>query len=243
LAYFAAVGHPECKSDEIAWCAARMGAALKAAGYPIPPVNVNLMARSYLTYGTHCQPKVGAIVIFPRGNNTWQGHVACVVEVKGDRIKYVAGNQSDMVTYGTADINRALDYRWPVEPTVAALRVAGSTEVKKADTLQNAGTVAVAAPAAMTAVETILGPIKAPVSDGPVAVLSYWKSLVKAFEEAGHFLMERPWLLGLLVLGFSAWWLGRAVKNHRLAKHLAGAPLSGQVSALDPVTLPDGEAG
>jgi hypothetical protein len=53
---YAAVGHGECTSDEIAWCAASTGFWLKSAGLPIPPPNVNLLARSYLTHGVPCEP-------------------------------------------------------------------------------------------------------------------------------------------------------------------------------------------
>ena len=140
LAYYVAVGHPECTSEDIPWCAARTGAALKAAGYPIPPKDVCLMARSYCTYGVACEPKRGAIVVFPRGNSTWQGHVGVVVEVQGDQVKYIAGNQSDQVGYGTAPIAHALAFRWPVKPTVPDLRKAGSTEIKSGDRAQNTGT-------------------------------------------------------------------------------------------------------
>lgn len=230
LGYFADVGHPECKSDEIAWCAARVGSALVNAGLPIPSVNVNLLARSYLTYGEACEPKPGAIVVFPRGNSSWQGHVGCVVEVKGDKVKYVAGNQSDMVGYGTSPINKALGFRWPVAPTVAALRAAGSTEIKKADQVQNVGTAAGGLSIGAAVVETLMGPIgAAPVHKDPAAALTFWQSLIKGIDGAWQLIIARPWLVFLVVGGLGAWWVGKRLKASRVAKHKEGAPLSKEV--------------
>src|SRR5262245_58785342 len=63
------------EDSTVAWCAARMGSALKRCGYPIPPKANNLTARSYCTYGVACEPDPGVIGVIPRGNSSWQGHV------------------------------------------------------------------------------------------------------------------------------------------------------------------------
>ena len=235
LAYFAEVGHPECKSDEIAWCAARAGAALKRTGYPIPAVNVNLMARSYLTWGTACEPKRGAIGVIPRGNSTWQGHVFCVVEVLkgGKRIKYVAGNQSDAVGYGEVAIKDVLGFRWPVEATVPALRAAGSTEIAKGDQVQNAGTVGLVASGMFGAVKSLFGPAEVPRFADLKEGLSWWQAVLEGAKAVRDLGLEHPWLVGILLVGGILVLVGRSLKAARVAKAAAGAPLSVEVARLE----------
>src|SRR5262245_16812068 len=105
---FADVGHGECQSDEIAWCAAETGSALVRSGYPLPPKDQRLLARSYCTYGAPSEPKRGAIVVWPRGSSAWQGHVGVVAGVDGEHVTYIAGNQSDQVGYGRGQVSDAL---------------------------------------------------------------------------------------------------------------------------------------
>lgn len=233
LAYFEDVGHPECKSDEIAWCAARVGSALKRSGLPIPPVNVNLMARSYLTWGIACEPKRGAIIVLPRGNSTWQGHVGVVTKVYKRTVDYVAGNQSDQVGYGKANIDDALGFRWPVEPTIPALREAGSTEVKQGDRMQKVGLIA-----------TITGPIIAAIKEmwAPMAEipkfatlpegLSFWQQVLEGVTALARLIGAFPWVAAAVIAGLMLAWGGHILKKQRLGKHAAGAPLSAEVAKL-----------
>jgi len=97
LAYYADAGHAWVKDDSVAWCAAFVGAMLKRAGVK---GTSELTARSYLNWGVpvdlaNAQP--GDIVIFKRGNSSWQGHVGFFVNQSGDLIKVLGGNQSDSV--------------------------------------------------------------------------------------------------------------------------------------------------
>ncbi len=110
-------GHPEVNDDETAWCAFSLGYCLKTAGYPIPPTNINGMARSYLQYGTALAgPKVGAIVVFPRGNSKALGHVAIVTKVEGDQITCIGGNQNNAISEAIFNAKNALGFRWPPQP-------------------------------------------------------------------------------------------------------------------------------
>lgn len=245
--YFAEVGHPEVTSDEIAWCAARTGAALKRVGLPIPPKNVNLMARSYCTYGVKCEPKPGAIAIWPRGNSSWQGHVNIVETVTADgKVVCIGGNQSNAVTRTKPqDPSTALDFRWPVSPTVPDLRKAGSTEIKKGDAIQKVGIAT-----------TFLGPIVAWLKDifgsvwdatasvvGPMTVmpefsninegLTFWQTLMGGVNAVGKLVLDNPWLAGSLMGGMLLAWIGHALKAQRVAKAAAGVPLSVEVAAVE----------
>lgn len=98
LDWFKAVGHGEIRSDAVAWCSITVGAALVECGYPIPPRDINMMARSYLSYGVKCEPQPGAIAIWPRGTG-WQGHVNIVETVTPDgKVICIGGNQTGMAS-------------------------------------------------------------------------------------------------------------------------------------------------
>lgn len=97
VAYFKDSGNPGVTDDETAWCAAFVGAMLKRAGIK---GTGKLNARSYLDWGTpvdrkNAQP--GDVVVFKRGNSSWQGHVAFFVKDRGALIDVLGGNQSDAV--------------------------------------------------------------------------------------------------------------------------------------------------
>lgn len=226
LQRFADVGHPECQSDEIAWCAAEAGSCIKRSDYPIPPREQCLLARSYCTNGVACEPKRGAIVVWPRGNSTWQGHVGFVTEVNGDRVKYIAGNQSDQVGFGTGKIADALAFRWPIKPTVPALRQAGSTEVRAADAVQVGTVGSIGAGAAVEAARQLMpDPSPADIATD-LGTLQQMGQAVKIVGElcASHWYVAAAIAAGLL------WYAAKWWKKNRVARAQAGLPLSKEVT-------------
>lgn len=97
VAYFKDSGNAGVTDDETAWCAAFVGAMLKRAGVK---GTGKLNARSYLEWGVPVDrkdAKPGDIVVFKRGNSSWQGHVAFFVKDRGALIEVLGGNQSDAV--------------------------------------------------------------------------------------------------------------------------------------------------
>ena len=231
LAMFAAVGHPEVNDDETAWCAACVGSALVECGLPTPPRNVNLMARSFLSYGVAYGPKPGAIAVWPRGKSSWQGHVNVVERVLEDgRVVCIGGNQNNAVTRTKPlDPATALDFRMPIAATVQDLRRAGSSEVKKADRLQNGGWIVTAIPAAAAAAQEVLAPVPTPVFTSLPEQLTFWEQCLKGAAAVAGLMGDHPWIAGTIVLGVIAVLAGRQLKQARLAKHEAGVPLSNQV--------------
>ncbi len=108
---FKDVGHAWVKDDETAWCAAFLGAVLERSGIKSTRA---LNARSYLKWGKKLtKPRVGCIVVFKRGNSSWQGHVAFYVSETKTRIKVIGGNQSNAVTIASYPKSKFLGYRWP----------------------------------------------------------------------------------------------------------------------------------
>jgi uncharacterized protein (TIGR02594 family) len=118
MQFYRDCGHDEIEHDEVAWCAAFVGACLKRAGKPTSaPVVTNLLARSYLKYGKKLDaPVPGCIAVWARGKPP-SGHVGFVVKVNAENgtIKTIEGNVGNQVQWGTHRISDALGYRWPPE--------------------------------------------------------------------------------------------------------------------------------
>lgn len=93
------------------WCAGFVGAIEKACGRK---GTGKMLARSYMTYGTPVtQPKLGDIVVFRRGNSSWQGHVGYYAGEDRYNILSLGGNQSNKVCYSYYPKNTVLAFRRP----------------------------------------------------------------------------------------------------------------------------------
>jgi len=113
VAYFKDSGNPGVTDDETAWCAAFVGAMLKRAGIK---GTGKLNARSYLDWGTPVERKnaqPGDVVVFRRGNSSWQGHVAFFVKDRGALIEVLGGNQSNAVNVKGYQASALLGIRRP----------------------------------------------------------------------------------------------------------------------------------
>jgi uncharacterized protein (TIGR02594 family) len=101
------------------WCAAFVNAVLEIEG--IPSNNNHeypLLARSFLDWGStveYSDIQRGDIVVFPRGNQGWKGHVGFYVTTvdtpKGQRWVILGGNQANSVRYDLYDPSRAIGIR------------------------------------------------------------------------------------------------------------------------------------
>ncbi len=112
---YRAIGHHWVEHEEVAWCAAFAGYCLEKAGIASTR---KLNARSYLTWGEKVagpeQAREGDILIFTRGANTAQGHVAFFLKATGSQIEVLGGNQSDAVTVTRYPTSRLLGIRRPI---------------------------------------------------------------------------------------------------------------------------------
>jgi uncharacterized protein (TIGR02594 family) len=108
-------GHPEVKDDAVAWCSAAMNSWMKAGGVVGTGA---LTARSWMKWGKPVDwrkpmPR-GTVVVFPRGNSKWQGHVAMVYEdTGGGTFKVIGGNQGDKVSIVSYPRSKVIAARWP----------------------------------------------------------------------------------------------------------------------------------
>lgn len=117
LKFFTDAGHPEIRNDETAWCAAFINAVLKRTGYK---GTQRLDARSFQNFGQKLsEPRIGCIVVFKRGNSSWQGHVAFYLGETPTHIRVLGGNQNNSVSIANYPKKDLLAYRWP-KPKEAA---------------------------------------------------------------------------------------------------------------------------
>ena len=107
------------------WCAAFINAVLNETGiagsesvsdYP-------LTARSFLQWGTKVtDPQPGDIVVFPRGNSSWQGHVGFYLKtLEMNGVEYymiLGGNQNNKVSIVPYRANRALGIRRQISTNI-----------------------------------------------------------------------------------------------------------------------------
>jgi uncharacterized protein (TIGR02594 family) len=103
------------------WCAAFVNAILELENIP----NLNdiqhphpLLARAFLQWGEPVEKEniqKGDVVVFPRGNEGWQGHVGFYVEtIIEDGVEYwviLGGNQDQSVNYTLFDPRRVIGIR------------------------------------------------------------------------------------------------------------------------------------
>jgi uncharacterized protein (TIGR02594 family) len=228
---FAAVGHSECDSDEMAWCSAATGSWLKSAGLPIPPRNVNLLARSYLSHGAPCEPKPGAIAIWPRGKSSWQGHVNIVESVTPDgKVVCIGGNQSNAVTRTKPqDASKALGFRWPVAATVKDLRDAGSTDIQIADVLRK-GAVAIGGTAtAGAAAHQATAPSLPDVTlTQATEQLTGLQMLMEGSHAVAKLVFASPWLAAGVLAAVGGYLVARKIERTRVRRAELGHTLSSE---------------
>ena len=101
------------------WCAAFLNAVLEESGmenlHDINHVSP-LKARSFLNWGLKVDvPMAGDVIVFPRGNSDWKGHVGFYlssVQKNGkEYYRILGGNQNNAVSIDLYPANKALGIR------------------------------------------------------------------------------------------------------------------------------------
>lgn len=117
LAMFKDSGHAKIVRDEVAWCAAFVGACLERSGRQ---GTRSLMARSYLQWGVPiAEPRLGALAVLSRGGDPALGHVGFVVGETGDQLQLLGGNQAQQVNVQSFPKSRLIELRWPATAPAA----------------------------------------------------------------------------------------------------------------------------
>lgn len=237
-------GHPEHTSDEISWCSLSMCSAAYRAKVPFPPVNVNPMAKSWLTWGrlvSKRSVKPGDVVIWQRGAPGGPyGHVNIVRDVRTlpdgtVQTRNIGGNQGKVgaVTLTDwTDIDKCIAVRRLVRATVKDLRRSGSKEVVKADRIQNSGWLATIPAALVAAWNKITGPVQVPQFADIPESLDWWSTFIGGANAFWSLCLEYPWLAGSIMVGAICILAGHQIKSARVKRHAAGAPIAAEVARL-----------
>jgi len=99
----------EVSDDETPWCSSFINYCAREIGLERTG---KANARSWLDVGrTTSLPDVGDIVVFKRGDSTWQGHVGIFIRRKDGFVYVLGGNQSNSVKISPYNENDVLGYR------------------------------------------------------------------------------------------------------------------------------------
>lgn len=109
IKWFDAVNLP-VKKDSVAWCAVFVNGILAEANMA---GTRSAAARSFLNWGKPTTPKPGAVMVFKRGSQAWQGHVAFYVSETATHYRVLGGNQGDKVSIASYPKSSLLGARWP----------------------------------------------------------------------------------------------------------------------------------
>jgi uncharacterized protein (TIGR02594 family) len=121
--------------DVTPWCGIAMAGILDECGLGHAIPKGPAAAISWLQCGVPCEPKPGAIAVFPR---TSGNHVTVIKAIDGHTWHCVGGNQSDSICTAAFDGRTARGTRWPIpEKTpsemTAESRIAAAAARQKRD--------------------------------------------------------------------------------------------------------------
>lgn len=110
-AFFRDIGQPASLHDEVAWCAAFVGACIERGGLASTR---SLMARSYARWGEACaEGRLGALAVLSRGQDPSLGHVGFLIGETASEVILLGGNQADSVSVAAFPKSRLVALRWP----------------------------------------------------------------------------------------------------------------------------------
>lgn len=124
MALYRDAGVDDVAHDEVAWCAAFVGACLKRAGFE---ATGSLMARSYSDWGEPADTAgaaLGAVVVLKRGGDPSLGHVGFLIGETDSSLLLLGGNQANAVSVAAFPRDEMLAIRWP--PSSGAAQAAPS---------------------------------------------------------------------------------------------------------------------
>lgn len=99
--------------DQVAWCSSFVNWVMRECNMER---SNSAAARSWLGYGERLAGyRKYAIVVLKRGNSAWQGHVGFAINLKGDQIQVLGGNQNNQVCYAYYPKSSVLGFVWPSE--------------------------------------------------------------------------------------------------------------------------------
>lgn len=100
--------------DDIPWCGLFVAHCIASTLTEEPLPKIPLLARAWLKCGKKCEPGLGAILVFWRGDPKGpSGHVGFYRGEDNDAFHVLGGNQADSVSITRIAKGRLLEARWP----------------------------------------------------------------------------------------------------------------------------------
>lgn len=98
--------------DDVPWCSSLVCWTMEEAGIASTRSKA---AASWLTWGEGIPPRLGAIVVFGKGDRDAKGtgHVGIALGVSGGEVYVLGGNQKNRVSVATRKVRDAVAWRWP----------------------------------------------------------------------------------------------------------------------------------
>lgn len=207
--------------DATPWCGIAMAGVLDECGLGVAVPPEPAAAISWMKCGVPCEPKPGAIAIFPRkGGN----HVTVIRRIEGNIWHCIGGNQSDSICTTKFDGSQARGTRWPIkEKTPAELadksRIAAAAQRQQRDAAKTTG-------AGLTTQAPIPEPTGwEPQVTGWLAEGSKWKGMGEtAVSIASFFAGNWRVIVGAVALYFlaRAFYDGKMIARWRAEDHNGG---------------------
>jgi uncharacterized protein (TIGR02594 family) len=123
-------------NDDVPWCGLFVAHCIATTLPREPLPNNPLGARQWLKFGTRCEPKLGAVLVFWRGSREgWMGHVAFYEGEDATHYHCLGGNQDNQVNIVRITKKRLLGARWPraAEGVVSAAQLRPGGEGESTD--------------------------------------------------------------------------------------------------------------
>jgi hypothetical protein len=185
----------------------------------------------------------GDVVVWPRGNSSWQGHVNMIRYVKRQAgktlVRCIGGNQSNAVTLTNwTDLNGALPngIRRLVPATVKDLRKAGSTTIKDADNEEKLGIFGIfftpIFEGVRAVIEGMFGSVAPPQFASLPDGLSWWGTLLEVSGRMVTYAKDHPVMAAILLVGIGMVVRSQMRKRSRVAEHASGIPIASEVTKL-----------
>lgn len=227
------------KDDATPWCGATMAGIFTEAGMAHVLPKEPLRARAWLETGTPLdEPKVGAIVVFPRPPDPASGHVGLVTAFGDGWLDVRGGNQRDdgadkvcVKRFKTTGKSKPVGYRWPIaektpKEMAAESRIAAAAARQKRDQAV-AGASGASIPATVPAAPA---PPVAPPEAIPAPLQPHWKESVENmlgdftwFKSAAGGVVDFASFIGskwwFIAAGIAGYFLLRSMwDSHRISK-------------------------
>jgi uncharacterized protein (TIGR02594 family) len=208
------VGQADYMTDDgsTPWCGIGLAGVMEECGLKHVVPKGPAAAISWLECGQPCEPKVGAIAVFPR---TGGNHVTVIKSIDGNTWHCIGANQNNSISTAAFDGRTARGTRWPIVEKTPAEMTAESRIVAAAARQKRDQAVAGASGATIPATSTTA----APAVPEPSTVDSIKDSIGDILEDFGWIKQAYTQVNDFAgFVGTKWWWIAGGIAFYFLAR-------------------------